>query len=55
VKAEVADFESYAGCCRLKDIESFMAARGFKETSRVKFAAHPGGGAYYDIVYRRAA
>lgn len=54
VKTEVADFESYAGCCQVKDIESFLAACGYRESVRVKFAAHPDGGAYYDIVYRRA-
>lgn len=54
VKAEVADFESYAECCQVKDIESFLAACGYRQSVRVKFAAHPEGGAYYDIVYRRA-
>lgn len=54
VKTEAADFESYAGCCQVKDIDSFMADCGYRPSVRVKFAAHPGGGAYYDIVYRRA-
>lgn len=53
VKTEAADFESYVGCCRLKDIDAFLRARGFREFSRHRFAEREGGGAYYDVVYRR--
>lgn len=55
VKTEVADFESYAGCCQLADINSFMTQHGYREFSRYKFARRPGGGSYFDIVYRRKA
>jgi len=55
VKIEVADFESYEGCCQLRDIEQFLKPRGFHEFSRRKFAELPAGGNYYDIVYRRTA
>ena len=52
IKTEVPDFEAYKGCCQLKDLELFLKARGYKEISRHKFASHPGGGNYYDIVYK---
>lgn len=51
IKTEVPDFESYNGCCQLKDMELFLNSYGFKEFSRSRFAKHPGGGSYYDIVY----
>ena len=54
IKTEVPDFESYTGCCQLKDIESFLTQRGFKEFSRHKFIEHPDGGSYYDIIYKKA-
>jgi FkbM family methyltransferase len=53
IKTEVPDFESYAGCCQLRDIESFVKRHGFQEFSRHAFAQRPGGGRYYDIVYER--
>ena len=52
VKTEAPDFESYKGCCRLADIESFMATQGFQELVRRKFATHPQGGSYFDVVYK---
>lgn len=53
MKTEVADFEAYVGCCQLKDIDAFMREHGFEEHSRRRFAEREGGGAYYDVVYRR--
>jgi FkbM family methyltransferase len=52
IKTEVPDFEAYKGCCQLKDLELFLGTKGYKEVSRHKFASHPGGGSYYDIVYK---
>jgi FkbM family methyltransferase len=52
IKTEVPDFEAYKGCCQLKDLEMFLGSRGYKEISRHQFASHPGGGNYYDIVYK---
>ncbi len=54
IKTEVADFESYAGCCQVKDLDSFLSGYGFREISRHAFATHPSGGSYYNIVYRRS-
>jgi len=53
IKTEVPDFEAYEGCAQLEDIEHFVTERGFAELSRNAFARHPGGGRYYDVVYRR--
>lgn len=53
IKTEVPDFESYTGCCQLSDIASFLARYGYREFSRHKFAEHPNGGSYYDVVYKR--
>ena len=55
VKTEVPDFEAYAGCCRLADIDTFLTAHGFAEFTRNEFARRTGGGHYYDVVYRRAS
>jgi hypothetical protein len=53
IKTEVPDFEAYEGCAQLRDIERFVTGHGFTELSRNAFARHPGGGRYYDVVYRR--
>lgn len=55
IKTEVADFESYAGCCQLSDVTEFLSTRGFVEYSRTKFAGRKAGGSYYDVIYRRMA
>jgi FkbM family methyltransferase len=53
IKTEVADFESYEGCCQVEDISRFLRPYGFREFSRQKFASRQTGGDYYDIVYKR--
>jgi FkbM family methyltransferase len=54
VKSEVANFESYAGCCRLDDLTDFMRQQGFELTRKVPFAStRDSGGTYYDVLYRR--
>ena len=55
VKTEVADFESYEGCCQLSDLSDFMSRNGFKEFSKDVFAMGENGEKYYDVIYRRAA
>jgi FkbM family methyltransferase len=51
VKTEAPDFEAYAGCAKLEDIERYLDARGYAELARQRFASRPGGGSYYDVVY----
>lgn len=53
VKTEVADFEAYAGCCLLEEMEAFLGERGFREVSRQRSAERAGGGSYYDVVFER--
>ena len=53
VKTDVADFESYKGCCQLLEIIDFMNEHGFKEHSRKKFAQRAAGGNYYDIIFEK--
>jgi FkbM family methyltransferase len=53
VKCEVADFESYAGCCQLPELNSFMESKGFKEKCRAACAGPTTAGHYYDVLYRR--
>jgi FkbM family methyltransferase len=53
IKTEVPDFESYSGCCQLRDMAAFLTRAGFRESSRRKFAERAAGGCYYDVVYRR--
>ena len=51
IKTEVPDFEAYAGCAQLEDIERFLQARGYAELMRHRFATRAGGGSYFDVVY----
>jgi FkbM family methyltransferase len=54
VKSEVADFESYTGCCRLDELTEFMSQHGFVITRKAPFArTRDSSGTYYDVLYRR--
>lgn len=53
VKTEVADFDSYLGCCKLSDLLPFMKQHGFQEVRRDAFKTSPGTGTYYDILFRQ--
>ena len=53
IATEAADFEAYAGCCQVADIDRFMTGHGFAKRSSQRFARHPAGGAYYEILYRQ--
>jgi methyltransferase, FkbM family len=53
IKTEVADFESYVGCCTLSDLTSFLGTFGFREIRRTRFAKRAAGGNYYDVLFRR--
>lgn len=52
IRLEVADFESYEGCCQLVDVCDFLRGKGYREVIRRKFAEHSSGG-YYDILFER--
>lgn len=51
IQLEVADFESYRGCCKLVDIERFMSMNGYVELERVVCPLPVGN--YYEMVYCR--
>lgn len=51
VKTEVADFDSYLGCCKLTDLVPFLSLHGFKEIRRDAFKVSPGIGTYYDVLF----
>ena len=53
VKSEVADSESYAGCCRLDELSDFMRKQGFSISRKSAFAVRGGAGTYYDVLFRR--
>jgi FkbM family methyltransferase len=53
IKTEVPDFEAYAGCAQLEEIDGFLLERGYVELSRHCFASRRGGGSYYDVVYAK--
>jgi FkbM family methyltransferase len=53
VKVEVPDFESYKGCCQIRELSGFMSSNGFRERSRHPFTHTPGVGTYFDVVYER--
>lgn len=54
IHTEVADFESYEGCCVLSDIDGFLREHGFVELYRARMAGNRKGGTYYDVTYKRA-
>jgi FkbM family methyltransferase len=53
IKVEVADFESYVGCCQLPEMNEFMRDRGFRERERKRFESLRGVGSYYDVTYEK--
>ena len=53
VKSEVADFESYAGCCQIDDLADFMHKQGFSIFRKSPFFVVGGVGTYYDVLFRR--
>jgi FkbM family methyltransferase len=53
VKTEVADFESYSGCCRLTEMDEFLASQGFTRIASKPFASLDGVGTYFDVLYAR--
>src|SRR5262245_9713199 len=52
IKAEAADFESYAGCCKVEDIDSLLMRFGFVKRRQDRFASKDGIGSYYDVLYQ---
>jgi FkbM family methyltransferase len=53
IKTEAADFEAYAGCAKVDAIVAFLRGHGFEEVKRKQFAHKPGGGGYFEILFKR--
>jgi 2-O-methyltransferase len=53
IVTEAADFEAYKDATTLIELEGFLAPLGFKLASKRKFAERAGGGAYYDVLFKR--
>jgi FkbM family methyltransferase len=53
IHVEVADFEAYAGCCLLSEMDDFMSNHGFRQVRRdrqtYQVATHAGN--YYEVTY----
>jgi FkbM family methyltransferase len=52
IKTEAADFESYAGCCKMEEIDFLLSRFGFVKRRQDKFASKVGVGSYYDVLYK---
>ena len=52
IRAEAADFESYANCTQVEELTDYLARFGFKLARSDKFAESPGGGRYFDLLYK---
>jgi FkbM family methyltransferase len=53
VKVEAADFESYRGGATLEAIEAFLKKFSLRCVKKARFARHPSGGGYYDLLFKR--
>ncbi len=53
IRTEAADFDAYAGCCRLADLTAYLAKFGFVEKIRSNMTHRSSGGNYYDLLYVR--
>ncbi len=55
IKVEAADFEAYKGGATVETIEDFLKMRCFRLRKKTRFAEHPMGGKYYDLLFDRGA
>jgi FkbM family methyltransferase len=53
VRAEAADFEAYAGCCTLDDLDEFFKEHGFRRIAKGRFAQKKDVGSYYEVLFGR--
>jgi len=54
IKTEAPTFESYAGCCQLEELSSFLFEFGFIEIKKELFAQSDDIGSYYNVLYERS-
>jgi FkbM family methyltransferase len=53
IKTEAADFEMYAGCVQLAELEAYLGARGFVAVRKDRFKETPQGDGCYDVLFQR--
>lgn len=53
VKLEAWDFEAYRNCCRLHEVDAFLADQGFRQRARRVIAERADLGQAFDVVYER--
>jgi Methyltransferase FkbM domain len=55
IQVEVPDFEAYAGCCLVQEMNDFMAAQSFHQhrCEPLTYQVNADVGSYFDITYAR--
>lgn len=53
IRAETADFEVYKGCCQMKDLDEYLAPRGFTRVKTIQADGSFGLGYAYEAIYER--
>ena len=53
VKVAAPDFESYRGGATVEAIEDFLKGFSFQLVQKSRFAGHPSGGGYFDLLFGR--
>lgn len=51
IRAEAADFEIYKGCCRVDDLDRYLADYGFKSIKRYEGIGKEAIGKTYEVLY----
>jgi FkbM family methyltransferase len=54
ILCEAVNFEVYAGCCQLPDLDAFLSKQGFKQKGRFVLSRSANGGRQWDVLYELA-
>ena len=53
IQAEVADFESYRGACKLAEFDNYLKSRGFRRVVKKHHFLRSDSRIYYEVIYAR--
>jgi FkbM family methyltransferase len=53
IQCEAVNFEVYAGCCLLRDLEAFLRENGFRQKGRFVLSRPGRGKRQWDVLYER--
>jgi len=53
IRLEAADFDAYAGGCKIDELDKFLLESGFEKTCQDRTAGKPDIGNYFEVLYRR--